>query len=329
MILSFVPDPRKAVALLSLIACTGRAPAPADTTAAPPPPEPGVDTTAAGSGQALPARAPSPPLSPAADSVAVRLVFVPATQHWFTVAVRRKRFLVDIGRVDLDVSKPPSRLAAYREAVAARSPIPAGTRLRLRGPWGADDVEVGDFDVWNGRIVATLRAPARVDSLSRVDSLVAIAQRTDSATPPRDTACTRAATDSLLARVKQVRDSVLRELDASPATGPGKVSTHASHVIGCFDSGPAVLFLSRYSGDYERVSERALLLTATGAVRALRVRDYRFRAHVALMALDADEDGFDDVAARAFTERAGGTVVLRLADRNRLERLSAGFSWER
>jgi hypothetical protein len=70
-----------------------------------------------------------------------------------------------------------------------------------------------------------------------------------------------------------------------------------------------------------------VLIGEDGRVRELLVHDFRFRVHELLIAFDADGDGSDDVAARAWTEREGGTVVLRLAA-GQLERLAAGFSWE-
>jgi hypothetical protein len=264
--------------------------------------------------------------------VAATLGFVPATPQWFLAPSPSGRLLLDLGRVDLDVRTPPARLAAYREAVAARSPLPAGARLRLRGTWGADSATVAGFDVWNGRIVATLRAPRHVDSLA-ADSIVAVAQRSEPDTlPPRTNACERVATDSMLARIRAVKDSMADVLAALPPPSLPRlrqvVVRRTSHVVGCFDGGRALVFVGLVAGDYEWVRERALLVSDSGRVRPLAIRDFRFRLHQALEALDADEDGFDDVAARAWTERAGGTVVLRLAG-DRLERVSAGFAWER
>ncbi|HKG93272.1 MAG TPA: hypothetical protein VKA84_15305 [Gemmatimonadaceae bacterium] len=116
-------------------------------------------------------------LSPLADSIATALVFAPRTETWFAAAARGKRMLVDIGRVDAEVRKDPARKQAYKEAVARLSRIRVGARLRLHGPWGAEDVTVAGFDTWNGRIVATLQLSPRVDSLARtVEPLPAAAQ---------------------------------------------------------------------------------------------------------------------------------------------------------
>jgi hypothetical protein len=289
---------------------------------------------------AIDTAAPPPPpaprrLSPAADSIAQRLVFVPANQSWFTAAARAKRLLVDIGRVDVPVNQPPSRLAAYREAVAARSPLQPDTRLRVAGPWGADDATVAGFDVWNGRIVATLKTEPRVDSLARsVDPLVATVQRADSGRPPTYPTCVRGPADSaLVKRLTALRDSllkVLREGDQPVYQRfVASLRERSSHVVGCFDTGKAVLVVALVAGDYEWVRERALLVAADGKATPLGIRDFRFRAHDLLAALDADEDGKDEVAARSYTERGGGTVVLRIVDGKRLERLTGGFSYER
>lgn len=274
-------------------------------------------------------------LSPTADSIAQRLVFVPANQSWFLGAARAKRLLVDIGRVDATVNQPPSRLAAYREAVAARSPLQPETRLRVSGPWGADDATVAGFDVWNGRIVATLKTEPRVDSLARtVDPLVAVIQRADSGRPPLDATCARSPVDSTIVRRAIVlRDSLLQVLKTGDQpTYPRLVASlkdRSSLVTGCFDSGRAIVVVALVAGDYEWVRERALLVAETGKATPLGIRDFRFRVHDLVAALDADEDGKDEVAARAYTERGGGTVVLRIVDAKRLERLTGGFSYER
>ncbi len=329
---------------LVLAACGGQTPAPADSIAASAD-SIVIDTTGGDSASRASDSATTPvvrprvaghrALSPVADSIAQRLVFVPATQTIFLVAERAKHMLVDIGRVDASVSKPAARLAAYKEAVAAGSPLPVGARLRLRGPWGGDDVEVSGFDVWNGRIVATIKGAPRVDSLARrIDPLTAVAMRTDSATPPVDAPCMRDSVDTLLdRRIAVLRDSVLQLLhQGDQPVYPrllASIKEHSSRVVGCFPSARALLVVALVAGDYEWVRERALLVGADGKVRQLSVRDLRFRAHDLLGALDTDGDSVDEVAALAHTERAGGTVVLRMTDERRLERVIAGFSWER
>ena len=108
-----------------------------------------------------------PALSPAADSAAAQLVFVPRTQTWFIVAARGKRMLVDLGRADLDLRAAAGHREAYLEAVSKLSPLPEGARLALRGPWGLEEARVDGFDGWNGRIVATLAVSPTLDSLAR------------------------------------------------------------------------------------------------------------------------------------------------------------------
>ena len=107
-----------------------------------------------------------PALSPAADSAAEQLVFVPRTQTWFIVAARGKRMLVDLGRADLDLRAAAGHREAYLEAVSKLSPLPEGARLALRGPWGLEEARVSGFDGWNGRIVATLAVSPTLDSLA-------------------------------------------------------------------------------------------------------------------------------------------------------------------
>jgi hypothetical protein len=127
-------------------------------------------------------------LSPLADSISQYLVFDPIGESWFLAAARGKKPLVDIGRVDVDLKKEPRRRTAYLEAVRALAPVTVGTRFRLRGAWGAADVTVKGYDVWNGRIVATITAPPIVDSLAKAaTTFIASAQRIDSTATPVDT----------------------------------------------------------------------------------------------------------------------------------------------
>ena len=287
----------------------------------------------ADSARAVRPRRPAP-LSPIADTIAERLVFTPATQSWFVAAARGKRMLVDIGRVDIEVRRDPARLAAYKTAVAARSRIPVGARLRLRGPWGGDDAVVTGFDTWNGRIVAVIESSPRVDSLAQtVDPLPATAQLADSAAPPSDPACAVASVPAgVLQRATVVRDS-LEQLLRSTAIPPtarlvASVKIRSTQMPGCFGEGKLLLLVTLFAGNYEWVRERAVLLSDTGTAMPLRVIDYRFKAHEPMYAFDGDGDGIDDLAARGLAERAGATIVLRFADGKQLERLAGGFAWE-
>lgn len=277
----------------------------------------------------------TPALSPLGDTIAQRLVFAPVEEEWFTAAARARRLLVDLGRIDIDLGKDSLRLAAYREAAAATSPFPTGTRLRLRGPWGSDDATITGFDAWNGRIVATLATAPRVDSIARItDPLVASAHRrvaTDSG--GATAACGEPAGDAFVARLKalaRATEDSLRSAEDQPiyARLRSTLKARRSTATGCFGAARGVVIVTLYAGDYEWVRERVLLVGDTRTVRAA-VRDLRFRAHEALHALDADGDGVDDLAARAWTPRGGGTVILRLADGTRFERLASGFAWER
>jgi hypothetical protein len=160
----------------------------------------------------------------------------------FLAATRAKRLLVDIGHVDLNVQSPPRLRAAYREAVTALSPLSAGTKLRLVGRWGTEDVAVRGFDSWNGRIVATLAMSPGLDSLVRRGGVpVAVAYRIDSvadsararADSMADSVCL-AARDSTHCAARDlvreaVRDSVRAALDSChrdslPQTLAGRVA---------------------------------------------------------------------------------------------------------
>ncbi len=306
-------------------------------TAAPPADSPAHSAPAATPVPVVPPSPAPPPairLAPLADTIAQRLVFAPLGQVWFTAAGRAKRLVVDLGRVDLDLKKDPARLAAFRTAAAARSPLPVGTRLRLRGAWGSEDATIAGFEPWNGRIVATLDASALVDSIARTtDPLVVSAQRVAQASPPDSSACPRGADSTFSARLAQLARETEDSLRASGdqpiyARLRASLKSQRSTAVGCFARARGIVIVTLYAGDYEWVRERVLLV-GDSTVRRAVVRDLRFRAHEALHALDADGDGVDDLAARAWTPRGGGTVILKLAEGDRLERLAAGFAWER
>ena len=347
-------------------------------------------------------------LSPRAESLATRMVFVPRTQSWFVTAARGKRMLVDVGRVDANLKGDTLRRAAYREAAERLSPLPVGALLRLRGPWGSEDATVTGFDVWNGRIVATLAVSPSLDSLARrrdplvgtalrltgADSLAAVAaaagvEDTSAASasaaagvaaspttmggpPPKSTiasgsptratdsppagssrgtaaghggvlpvagdsivlACRDTMPDLLRDRATLVRDSL--ELELRTTAMPPQERLHASVAIsasqaqGCFGPlGRMLLVVSLRAGANEWVRERLVALDDSGRVAPVRVSDYRFKAHDALYAFDADGDGVDDLAARGLAERSGATVVLRLdPTARRAERIAGGFAWE-
>ncbi|HET7459281.1 MAG TPA: hypothetical protein VFJ74_16645 [Gemmatimonadaceae bacterium] len=217
------------------------------------------------------ARRPAVTLSPLADTIAGSLVFAPRTQQWFAAATRGRRMLIDLGRVDTDVKKTPERLAAYKEAVAARSIVAPDARFRLHGVWGVEEVTIGDYDVWNGRIVGVAHGSETIDSLAQrtgpkatpvtaVAELVApptyAAAGSDSATAapadsgaasttttvaatPLPTRCVRdSASTPLATRAAEVRDSLdllLRQTAMPPYEEVARTVTIASsQVIGCF-----------------------------------------------------------------------------------------------
>lgn len=282
----------------------------------------------------LPSAQRGPVLSPLADTIAQALVFLPRHQTWFTAAARGKRMLVDLGRVDVEVRKDSARAIAYRQAVARRAPITVGSRLRLYGPWGADDAEVTGFDTWNGRIVATLDVPHHVDSLAKhVEPLPAVAVRTDSAAPSLRPTCARdSLSEGYLARLATLRDSIEAQLraDAVPPVErlASSVAVRTTMAHGCYGRGRTLLISSLRAGAHEFVREKILLVAEDGSLVPVRMVASRWRAHEAIYALDADGDGSDDLAVRGSSDRAGGLVVLELQEGNRLEKLAGGFNWE-
>ena len=302
-------------------------------------------------------------LSPLADTIASSIVFAPRVQTWFTASARGKRMLVDLGRVDVEVRRSPERLAAFREAAEDRSPVPIGTRLLLRAPWGAEEVTVTAIDLWNGRVVAVVQGSPRLDSLVRGRSLLpASAQLVRVAYAARDSTASPGSSDSTQAapaqtppparwptspcrrdslspdlafRLTWVRDSIdaaLRTAAAVPGydAPQGAVTVRSSQAVGCFGEGHRVaLVVNIRSADNSYVRERVILLDNLGRVTPLRANDLRFKAHDLVYALDADGDGVDDLATRATTAGAGATVILRYdPTTKRLGRLSSGFTWE-
>jgi hypothetical protein len=270
-----------------------------------------------------------------ADTLAKYMVFAARGQSWYTASARGKRMLVDIGRFDAKLTTPAHK-SAFREAIDIISPVRAGDRFRLFGPWGSDTVTVDGFDVWNGRIVATLTVPSRVDSLARAkETLIAGAMRTDSVSAGVTGTCRRdSVPEEVWLHAGFARDSVEQALrDASvrlPERLQNTLRVETSHAIGCFADGRMLLVVTLVAGNYEYVRQGAVAVSDSGSVTPLAVLDPRFRAHVALHALDADGDGIDDVAMRGRAERMGATVVLRYnPTERRLERLATGFAWER
>ena len=300
-------------------------PAPAQET---PPPAPSEAET-----RQVP-RQRKPLLSARAESLSTRLVFVPANQSWFLAAARGKRLLIDLGRVDAEVTKNEERAAAYREAVERLSPVPVGSRFRLHGPWGEDDAVVTGFDSWNGRIVATVRTSPTIEGVAAKSApLIVAARRADSIAEPVSASCDRSTVPpALQVRADSIRDSLETELRLFDAPMVDRlassITVQHTRVVGCFGIGRAMLVASLRAGGNEYLRERFVVLDDSGKVHPLRSNGLRFRANDALYALDADGDGIDDIATRGIDQRAGALTILRVADGRRLERLTSGFAWE-
>jgi hypothetical protein len=280
------------------------------------------------------ARASAPRLDAQAEAMGSTMTFLARFQNAFLAAGRGKRVLVDLGRIGAKVKTPEDR-RAFEAAAAALSPVRVGDRFRIHGPWGSDDAVVTGFDVWNGRIVATLAVPPLLDRLARAPApLVALATHADSAEPAAVDSCARdSAGGTLAARLPALRDSLARVANADTAGFPprlvSKRRVEVTEAVGCFGAGRALLFATTVGGAYEKVHERAVLVDTAGTVMPLRVSDLRFKAHQALRALDADGDGVDDIAALGHAARTGGTVLLRLdPEKRRLDYIVSGFAWE-
>lgn len=133
-------------------------------------------------------------LDPLADSISDRMVFYALIQTKFVAATRSKRLLMDLGRYDGTLSGAKQK-KAFEEAAKVLSPVHAGDRFLLHGPWGADSATVTGYTVWNGRIVATLALPALIDSMARNGiTLVALATKIVPDTAHGDSAAAGSAT---------------------------------------------------------------------------------------------------------------------------------------
>jgi hypothetical protein len=290
------------------------------------------DSAAAGSGEPA---APRKRLSPLADSIASQVTFLATFQRVFVAAGRKHELLVDIGRIDTKLATP-ERLRAFREAAAARAPLAVGDRLRLRGPWGVSDATVAGYDEWNGRAVVTLDTPPLVDSLARrVEPMVALALRVDSAAAPVADSCDRRGDLSgrLATRAAAVGDSLISSMRADtvgkPAATGKPPASKVSRLAGCFGDYDVMLFADLAATSRQPARELAVLLDDDGHASPLSVNDLRFKTHEALRAFDADGDGVDDVAALGRADRSGGTVVLRLdPEKRQLTYIASGFAWE-
>jgi hypothetical protein len=268
------------------------------------------------------------------DSIRPYLVFRPVDESWFVAANRGKRMLLDIGRVDLEVRKDSAVAAAYRTAVAERSPVPVGSTFLLRAPWGTERVTAASVDTWNGRIVLVLQGSPTMDSLAaRTETVVASAEASSTGSATASTCAREPLTPTEQQRVKVVSDSLVTVLRAAGLPPyprlASRVTNASSQVTGCFDRARIALAVSLRTPTMEWARQRLVLIDARGAVRALPVEDFRLKAHDLLHAFDADGDGFDDVAAIGRTERGGATTILRY-DRaaRKFTRLASGFAWE-
>jgi hypothetical protein len=283
-------------------------------------------------------------LSPLADTLSLLLVFEPVGQQWFTAASRGKRLLLDIGRLDADLKKDSTRKSAALEAVPSRTTVPVGTRFLLRGGWGREVAEVTGFDLWNGRVVATLKASAVADSLARAkETTSASAFRLDAA-PVADTVpVIECGADTLLKskefskRVSAVTDSLKRVVQGMvPRMTVYQLSKHqnspswkTSRVAGCFDGARVAVAVSLRGQNYEWVGERVVFVSPDKPVTAVKLNDLRFKGHELIGAYDADGDGTVDLVTRAVAEASGGTTILRYdAKAKKFERLTVGFQWE-
>jgi len=378
------PSPSRIVLSLALIAASGcakdRAPATVQKAHAARPPVRTHTTPVVQAANVMPAKSPlvAPPqqgdtgtphrvapklptLTDAEQRIADGVVFAPRVTERFLVASRKKRLLVDVGRVDL-AKLDAEQLATLRKVSARIGPLSNVTHLHVRGSWGEETDSIVGYDVWNGRAVAVLAASPGTDSLLKANaSLVGVATRatgTDSTTvqPPAPVKPPVAATvkqagaaasaaapppicvrDSLVplmqVRVTAVRDSLLRWVTdslRSPFIRFAKATTvRGEAVLGCFGSWRAIVVVNSRTPGFEWNEERTLLVAPDGKVQTARLRDLRLRAHESLLAFDADGDGIDELSARGLATRMGAQSIMKLdPTTRRFSRFASGFAWE-
>jgi len=290
-----------------------------------------------------------PALTDAEQQIADGVVFAPRVTERFLTASRKKRLLVDVGRVDL-AKLDAEQLATLRRVSARTGPLAGVTHVHVRGSWGEETDSIVGYDVWNGRAVAVLAASTGTDSLLKKNaSLVGVATRAASAdTPaapvsqagaatsatPAPPACVRdSIAPQLQERVTAVRDSLLRWVTDSlhsPFIRFAKATTvRGEAALGCFATWRAVVVVTSHTPTFEWNEERALLVAPDGKVQSARLRDLRLRAHESLLAFDADGDGVDELSTRGLATRMGAQSVLKLDPATRrFARFASGFAWE-
>jgi hypothetical protein len=294
-----------------------------------------------------------PTLTDAEQRIADGVVFAPRVTERFLVASRKKRLLVDIGRVDLS-RLDAAQLAMLRRISARTGPLSSVTHLHVRGSWGEETDSIVGYDVWNGRAVAVLAASPSADSLLKTNAtLIGVATRTPpspdttdvpaapvkqagAATPaaPPAPLCVRDSIAPLMqVRVTAVRDSLLRWVAdslRSPFVRFAKATTvRGDAALGCFGNWRAVVVVTTRTPAFEWNEERTLLVAPDGKVQTARLRDLRLRAHESLLAFDADGDGVDELSTRGLATRMGAQSVLKLDPATRrFARFASGFAWE-
>jgi hypothetical protein len=294
-----------------------------------------------------------PALTDAEQQIADGVVFAPRMTERFLAASRKKRLLVDVGRVDI-AKLDAGQLTTLRRVSARIGPFAGVTHLHLRGSWGEETDSIVGYDVWNGRAVAVVAVSPAADSLLKKNAtLVGVATRAvatpdsveatappvkqaGTATPasPPPPVCVRDSIAPLLQdRVTAVRDSLLRWVTDSlhsPFIRFAKATTvRGEATLGCFGGWRAVVVVTSRTPSFEWNEERALLVAPDGKVQTARLRDLRLRAHESLLAFDADGDGVDELSTRGLATRMGAKSILKLDPvTRRFTRFASGFAWE-
>ncbi|MBI3790619.1 MAG: hypothetical protein HY275_07050, partial [Gemmatimonadetes bacterium] len=177
-------------------------------------------------------------LAKVGDSILLRTTWPPAGQARFVAAVRGKRLLLDLARVDLDVRKDTARARAYRTVIPAHSPLPVGTPFTLHGKFGTVTTRITGFDVWTSRVVATLELTPHIDSLAKKDDrMTAVAER-DGVVVPASAAASPAAA-SPAATSPAVKGGAAPPSGATPAAGAATPAPSAAPTPG--KGGPAAV----------------------------------------------------------------------------------------
>jgi hypothetical protein len=309
------------------------------------------DTTLAARGASPPLEIvlpppPGGPLDDRARELADLAVFDPRTsRHFIARRVDSIEVAADIGR--LDASPGPGDSAAVARMLAAASPVQPGLRVVVHDATGSDTTEVTIVTVSGRRIVATAHlarvstqpwavmevlAP-RASTAGDARASAGTAARSADGAPSThctlaDSAAVRATIDRLLAGARTGAAAGADVANRATSASRDDEATRGSAVIGCFGAWRAVV-VRRPVVATPDATERAWLVSPTGAARTARLRDLSYPLHDLLGTLDLDADGVDELLVRSHRTSMETIAALRMTDSVTFTRVVNGYTVER